>query len=176
MITTEANHPDKVNDMNRTDVIYPAIIAVFTLAVSLLATTGCGEKIPGEIRAVSIAEADSIITANRENPDFVILDTRTVDEFSRAHIDGAEVIDPHADTFEAELAKLDKNKVYLVYCSDEARSIETVTVMEEEGFSTVYRMQEGIILWAVRGYPVYRPSMGGVYSEPTVPGEAESPE
>ncbi|MEL6275066.1 MAG: rhodanese-like domain-containing protein, partial [Bacteroidota bacterium] len=57
--------------------------------------------------------------------DVIILDVRTPAETDRGVIEGALLIDYRSPGFEDELAKLDKEKTYLVYCQSGGRSART---------------------------------------------------
>lgn len=102
---------------------------------------------------VSAQEAYSLIQDNRDNPDFVILDVRTPEEFSDGHIEGAVNTDFYEGAFRDELDTLDKDKTYLLHCRSGNRSQQTLDIMEELGFSKIYHMIGGIIEWEVEGLP-----------------------
>ena len=57
-----------------------------------------------------------MIQQNLNNPDFIIIDVRTLTEFNSEHIAGAINIDYESPQFTVDVSKLDKNKQYLVYC------------------------------------------------------------
>jgi rhodanese-related sulfurtransferase len=57
-------------------------------------------------------------------------------------------------TFKEELNKLNKTKKYLVYCRSGHRSGASVDVMKELGFIEIYNLEDGIIKWKEKGFPV----------------------
>ena len=67
----------------------------------------------------------------------VLLDVRTPAEFAAGHLKGARNIDFRAAGFSFEIAKLDKDKTYLLYCASGNRSGQTTVLMEETGFKKV---------------------------------------
>lgn len=78
--------------------------------------------------------------------DYIILDTRTEEEFAEAHIENAILI-PHyeiADRAEKELP--DKDKLILVYCRSGNRSKQASKVLTELGYTNVKEFG-GIIDW-----------------------------
>ena len=81
----------------------------------------------------------------------VILDVRTPEEYAAGHLENAINIDYRASTFKDELGKLDKSKSYLVYCGSGKRSLESVKIMTELGFSHVYNLLGGITQWQAEG-------------------------
>lgn len=63
-----------------------------------------------------------------------ILDVRTKEEFTSGHVKGALNIDFHADSFSEQIAKLDKNKNYVLYCRSGNRSGQATLIMKQMGF------------------------------------------
>ena len=109
---------------------------------------------------ISPQEAYALITTNKGNPGFVILDVRSPEEYATGHLENAINIDFYIDertnnsrTFRGELNKLDKNKTYLVYCLVDFRSRLTSDIMEHLGFREVYDMAGGIVQWNAEGLP-----------------------
>jgi rhodanese-related sulfurtransferase len=82
-------------------------------------------------------------------PNTVALDVRTPREINEGYIAGTHhFIDIHDETFEADIAKLDPSKNYLVYCRSGARSAMACRVMYEKGFKgQLYNLAKGIIGW-----------------------------
>ncbi len=87
---------------------------------------------------------------------YVILDVRTSDEYKEGHIENAKLIDFYEDNFKDEIAKLDKEKEYLVYCHSGGRSGKCMNMMGEMGFKNVYNMAGGIIDWTENQYEVVK--------------------
>src|SRR5262245_8167272 len=52
----------------------------------------------------------------RSETNVVVLDVRTKAEYDKAHIPGSVLIDFNSADFDKEIARLDKNKTYLVHC------------------------------------------------------------
>jgi len=122
-------------------------------------TTPVHEKPPEKtiawiIEDVTPQEAFDLIQDNEDNPDFIILDVRTPQEFTEGHIEGAINIDFYADTFRDEVAALDRDKTYLVYCRSGNRSSRSVTIMDELNFREIYHVLGGIIAWEEAGLPI----------------------
>lgn len=101
-------------------------------------------------------EAYQLIRNNINNENFVILDVRTNQEYLTSYISGAVNLDFYAEDFLLHLSKLDKSKIYLVYCRSGRRSLLTVQMMLEDdlGFESVYNLKNGIRSWKENGYPV----------------------
>ena len=122
-------------------------------ALALLA--GCGSsKTATKMQQVSANEAYQLIQQRRNDPDFVILDIRTPQEFVAGHIQGAVNIDFYASTFRQELSQLPKDKAYLVYCNSGNRSGQAMPIFRELGFQEVYELRGGIQAWYAAGFPL----------------------
>jgi rhodanese-related sulfurtransferase len=84
----------------------------------------------------------------------ITLDVRTPDEFMSGFIKGAKNIDFQSGNFESEIAALDKNATYAVYCRSGNRSGKAVEVMHDAGFHNVYNLNGGVIDWSNAGMPL----------------------
>ena len=82
-----------------------------------------------------------------EEEGVVILDVRTPGETARGVIDGAIQIDFRSANFKEELAKLDREKTYLVYCQSGGRSARAAKTMQGLGFSSIYELKTGYGGW-----------------------------
>jgi rhodanese-related sulfurtransferase len=113
------------------------------------------QKAPTQIiKDISPKEAFNLIQENQGNPDFIIIDVRTPGEFSEGHIEKAINIDFRSETFRNDIDKLNKNKIYLIYCRSGNRSRGALSAMVELDFREVYHLSVGIVGWIEGGYPV----------------------
>jgi rhodanese-related sulfurtransferase len=83
--------------------------------------------------------------------DVVLLDVRTVDEFSQSYIPNALNIDVQGDYFSADISALDKSKSYAVYCRSGKRSVLASEEMDQIGIANVYNLTGGIMEWIESG-------------------------
>jgi phage shock protein E len=104
------------------------------------------------ITSVSVDDAAATIAAAPD--DLVILDVRTPEEFNEGHIDGAVLIDFYRDDFSAQLAELDPDVPYVLYCRSGNRSGQTTAIMEELGFQSVQDVDGGSLAWQAAGLPL----------------------
>jgi rhodanese-related sulfurtransferase len=136
----------------------PAGLLCLTVILAVLFLfTGCrsaetGDNPAGTFEKISPAEAEQLIRENQDNPEFQIIDVRTAEEFIAGHLAGAVNIDYYQTDFKTRLDKLDKDKIYLVYCRTARRSGEALKIMQELGFRQVYDMSGGIVQWTDEGY------------------------
>lgn len=86
----------------------------------------------------------------------IVIDVRTKREFREDHLSNAINIDVLDDSFEREIAKLDKTKTYFVYCKTGKRSDAAEKAMKEKGFTKLITLDGGIIAWKEQGLPVTR--------------------
>lgn len=84
----------------------------------------------------------------------ITLDVRTPGEFMGGFIQGARNIDFQSGNFENEIAALDKNATYAVYCRSGNRSGQAVKMMHDAGFHNVYNLNGGVIDWTNAGLPL----------------------
>ena len=105
-------------------------------------------------RTITVVQADSLITANAGNPDFIIIDVRTPSEFATSFIAGAININYYGATFDSIIQALDHSMRYLLYCGSGSRSTQTFIKMQTWHFLEVYNMQGGLNAWLGAGYPV----------------------
>ncbi len=103
------------------------------------------------IENITPEEAYILILESKDNPNFVILDVRTPEEFLGEYIENAVNLDYYSDTFRNDLDKLDKNKTYLIYCRSGRRSENALNIMKDLDFREVYNMLGGIIKWKSEG-------------------------
>jgi rhodanese-related sulfurtransferase len=121
---------------------------VALLISSVVVLTGCSTS-PSASNLDSARFADKIVET-----DVVTLDVRTAGEFMAGHIDGAINIDVEGNTFDAEIANLDKSKTYAVYCQSGRRSQIAVDKMASAGFDSLFNLENGIADWNAKGMPV----------------------
>jgi rhodanese-related sulfurtransferase len=103
---------------------------------------------------ISAYQADTLIRQYADSSNFVILDVRTPSEYKTGFIEGAMNLNYYDELFDANLAILDKSKVYLIYCAGGGRSGAALNKMIALNFLTVYNLQGGINAWRNAGFPV----------------------
>lgn len=67
--------------------------------------------------------------------DTVIVDVRTPAEYADGHLEGAVNIDVQSPEFDAEIAELDTEGDYVVYCRSGNRSAQAASRMESAGLT-----------------------------------------
>lgn len=145
--------------------------SVLVLVASTLLITSCGSSdsesdagnpsssdpagvvdSPGGLETVPAETAAAVID---DDPDgLVVLDVRTPEEFAEGHLDGAVLVDFYDADFRDQLAELDPDVPYVLYCRSGNRSGQTLEMMGELGFASVDNVDGGIIAWSEAGLPV----------------------
>jgi len=112
------------------------IAAVFASALVL---NGCSS-----ISAVTdLGAADFVAQAQAAG--VVIIDVRTAGEFNEGHIANAINIDVESMRFDAEIAALDKDVTYALYCRSGNRSSIAAGNLADAGFTSILNAQVGFI-------------------------------
>lgn len=74
----------------------------------------------------------------------IVLDVRTPAEYALGHLTGALNVDwDNPELFKNEVAKLDKNAKYFLYCRSSNRSSQALDYMQAAGFTNVYNILGG---------------------------------
>jgi len=108
------------------------------------------------IIAVSAKEAAALINNHKGDNDFAILDIRTPGEFQSGHIPKSILIDFYSKSFVDQLARLDKEKTFLIYCRTGNRSTKSLEIFKKLKFQNVYHMASGISAWQSEGFAVVK--------------------
>lgn len=119
--------------------------------VGTLALTACSSATATSVETASAQDASSVLA---ENSEAVVLDIRTPEEFAGPRIDGAVNIDFYAADFADQIAALDRDTTYVVYCRSGNRSGQARGVFEELGFADVTEVAGGILAWHDAGLPL----------------------
>jgi rhodanese-related sulfurtransferase len=121
---------------------------VLALIASALLLAGCSSS----SSAIDLSVTE--FSAKVAEAGVITLDVRTPGEFAEGYIEGARLVDFQSGNFENEIAVLDKNATYAVYCRSGNRSGQAVKVMQDVGFTNVFNMNGGVIDWANAGLPL----------------------
>ncbi len=146
--------------INKTIIVFALLfLAIVVLVVRSEGTYGetCISDSEMQFRIlddISAEESLAMIQARTGEPDFVILDVRTQEEYESGYIEGAINIDYYSETYRDDLDTLDKEKAYLIYCRTARRTGETMDIMRELGFREVYNMLGGINEWEAEGFTI----------------------
>lgn len=121
------------------------LIALLLVALTLFGFSACGESEPqkAEYLQISAQEAKSLMDTEK---DYIILDSRTQEEFDEGHIEGAILIPEYEIAARAEKELPNKNQLILVYCRSGRRSKIAAQALADSGYTNVKEFG-GIIDW-----------------------------
>ncbi len=115
----------------------------------------CSTEASGQniYKQLNTEKCDSLILANSENPNFVILDVRTDGEWRTEHLEGSINRSTGDTDFQHKLSLLPRHKIYLLHCKAGSRSAGAFKKMKELDFEEVYEMIGGIVSWKGKNLP-----------------------
>lgn len=87
----------------------------------------------------------------KSNKDITIIDVRDRKEYRKNHIKGARNIP--LDQLEKRKGTLTRKKPIIVYCQNGGRSARAIRMLELNGFTQLYHMDEGLRGWTRKGHP-----------------------
>lgn len=77
----------------------------------------------------------------------VLVDVRTAEEYAAGHIEGAINIDFNSASFSDDIDTLNKSTPVFVYCQAGGRSGKARDMMIDQGFETIYNLEDGYSSW-----------------------------
>lgn len=108
------------------------------------ATSHNTEQSKAAVNHIKANEFKKLIDANAGT----LIDVRTPREHQAGSIEGTKLnFDVTKPSFKDQLAKLDKNETYLIYCRSGSRSRRAAAIMESIGFKHIYDLQGGYMRW-----------------------------
>ncbi len=119
------------------------------LGLFVVGAAACGDKTPEteevipEYEQITAEEAKKLMDSES---DYIIIDSRTEEEFAEGHIEGAILIPEYEIAERAENELPDKNQLILVYCRSGRRSKIASSALAELGYTNVKEFG-GIIDW-----------------------------
>ena len=129
------------------------LTVVLSVLVPLAVLSACSEERKKE--DVSCKQAWELIQKHKTDTNFVIIDFRPKKKFDKAHLKNALYYDVYDDGIDKWLEALDKNKIYLIYCTMGSRSTAGLNKMKKSAFKNVFHMYQGIEQWQEEGYKTF---------------------
>ena len=115
------------------------------VALALLLLTACGQEKVQEAVYMNITAQQAKEIMDTEKG-YILLDTRTREEYDESHIPGAIVISHDEILEKAESVLTDKNQLILVYCRSGRRSKLAAEDLVKLGYTNIKEFG-GIIDW-----------------------------
>lgn len=100
-------------------------------------------KGPSSIRNIDGAELATVV---REEPDALLLDVRTPEEYAAEKVRGARHINVLDDSFQERVSQAypDKEAPIYIYCKSGSRSMKAATLLEDMGYTHIFNVTGGI--------------------------------
>lgn len=120
-----------------------------------IAETGDPSDAAAVAGAVPYGPVDPVTAATlAENDSITVIDVRTPEEYAEGHLAGATLLDFYEPTFAEQLAELERDGTYLLYCRSGNRSGQAASIMADLGFEQVYDLQGGVVAYGSAGLPL----------------------
>ena len=129
------------------------------LLVTLLSLGQVQAGPEGAAPIIQDIQVNAIENFSAQKSTVVILDVRTPEEYAAGHIQNALNIDIRNESFAEEVAKLERDKTYIVHCAanvENGRTEKSLKIMTELGFSKLRNMAGGIVAWQADGLPTIK--------------------
>jgi len=85
----------------------------------------------------------------------ILFDVREFNEFRKSRIKGAVNV-PSALDMETLADTLERDRSVFIYCDDNFRGMMAAEILTSRGFSKVYSLEGGLILWKKENMPLDR--------------------
>lgn len=133
-----------------------AAFAAVIFAFGVLTLAGCSSDADPEATAQVDTGAVTFggdhvdaatFTAATEVPGVIVVDVRTPAEFAAGHLPGALNVDVESPDFANQVAALDPDAEYAVYCRSGNRSVVAIDQMTDAGVTNTVGLSGGIGAW-----------------------------
>ncbi len=121
------------------------LVTTVAIAISLV-LTGCKGSDKESVNTVEKITSEQARKMMDSNPDVIILDVRTEEEFDSGHISGAVLIPDTEISTKAEEILTNQAAPILIYCRSGRRSALAAKTLQELGYENLYDFG-GIIDW-----------------------------
>jgi rhodanese-related sulfurtransferase len=92
----------------------------------------------------NITQEEEFVQAIKDDPEAIILDVRTPEEFEGDHLQSAVNFNYLSRTLSDDIETLNPEKSYYVYCKTGRRSLRVCTLLKNSGFKKVYNLDQGL--------------------------------
>lgn len=125
-----------------------------SIAIFLLAVVGIGLWLGRKDKpAFQTLSPQDFSTLLADSPQVQLVDVRTPDEYTEAHLRGARLFNVQDPLFESKTTTmLQRNHAVAVYCRSGKRSAQAADVLAKAGFR-VYNLDGGIVAWTKENLP-----------------------
>jgi rhodanese-related sulfurtransferase len=112
---------------------------IFLIMITVFLLVACQTNSEKEV----IDSVNEVSQIDFNDPNNVLLDVRTAEEFQAGNIPNSVNIDFNSQEFDSLIKDLDPNKTYYVYCQGGVRSPKACSKLNEKGFKNVVNLKDG---------------------------------
>lgn len=91
-----------------------------------------------------ISSLNNVNQIDFSNPNNVLIDVRTPEEYAEGHVRGAINLNVKDDNFAKKVSELDSTKNYYIYCRSGVRAKSAEAIMLENNLKKVHTFQDGM--------------------------------
>jgi rhodanese-related sulfurtransferase len=125
--------------------------------LALMAALITASALAGDpVASAPLVSQDTLLARQaKHDPELVVLDVRTPEEFATGHVPGAINV-PH-DQLAANLGKVPRDKDVVVYCRSGRRSDIATGILIENGYRRVSHLDGDMNAWIENARPLEKP-------------------
>jgi rhodanese-related sulfurtransferase len=129
-----------------------------TLLASAVLGTACFVSSANAGDTVQVSQTELLERLEQKDPDLVVLDVRTADEFAAGHVPGARNVSH--DLLASRLDELSavRDKQVVLYCRSGRRTLLAEDVLRKAGFKRLGHLEGDFLAWEAEKRPVERSS------------------
>lgn len=94
-----------------------------------------------------ISSLNNVNQVDLSNPNNVLIDVRTPEEYAEGHVPGAINLNVKDDNFGKKVSELDSTKNYYIYCRSGVRAKSAEAIMLENNLKKVHTFQDGMLTY-----------------------------
>jgi len=128
-----------------------------TLLASVL--LGVSSFVPANAAdTVLVSQTELLKRLEQKDPDLVVLDVRTADEFAAGHVPGARNISHELLASRIDELATARDKQVVLYCRSGRRTLLAEDVLRKAGFRRLGHLEGDYLAWEAEKRPVERSS------------------
>jgi phage shock protein E len=133
--------------------LWPGVVLTM-LIISAVLPSRAAEPAPANAALISQAELQARL--DKKDPDVVVLDVRTPEEFAAGHVPGARNVSH--DQLAAKLPELGelKDKQVVLYCRSGRRTLLAQEILRKAGFTNLRHLEGDYLAWEAAQRPIER--------------------
>jgi len=124
------------------------------LACALLGVSSLASADPAD--TVLVSQTELLKRLEQKDPDLVVLDVRTADEFAAGHVPGARNVSHELLASRLDELATVRDKQVVLYCRSGRRTLLAEDVLRKAGFKRLGHLEGDFLAWEAEKRPVER--------------------